>query len=460
MTSPTDSPNMRYLAAALMYDGDLRDKIIRMFEEEHRALAPEFDLDITRLAMLSYALRSRERTINLIYLAIFVLACVAALFGIGFAVITLVLAGAIAYFVEHHELTYHLKPHLREESYDLEAFERRLQDHNQGNALPRQVSIDAQNLLIYRGFNPFVGAGAPLGGWSFAVSIDKPKAELGQSKEMIPFSMREIWEAAQTSLENCGFLHARFRNMLVVSGKAIRNKEWILPSIYDMPVDHASAEQLDAFYDSNDPGLRLYKWIGVSDEGRQILFSYFLRLTRSGNQLYVEAVRFLLTPIMQKYRAIDEVAQPGDWGKATLVLTSLVLGPLVAILGVFTGGLTILDWLSERDLFGRRARKQIKEIERNVRYDFGAGASLREQVSSETYDHFFQMLDKERYAKILDKEILASIASFLDAHNIDTSDIKERQTTVLNNGVIVQGGEVRAEALAVGSGAQSSVRGG
>jgi hypothetical protein len=68
------------------------------------------------------------------------------------------------------------------------------------------------------------------------------------------------------------------------------------------------------------------------------------------------------------------------------------------------------------------------------------------------------MLDKEMYVKIFEKQLLVAIKDFLDAHNIDTSDIKERQTTILNSGVIVQGGEVKAEALSVGTGAQSSIR--
>jgi hypothetical protein len=46
---------------------------------------------------------------------------------------------------------------------------------------------------------------------------------------------------------------------------------------------------------------------------------------------------------------------------------------------------------------------------------------------------------------------------FLDAHGIDTSDLEERQTAVLNNGVIVTGGELRAQSLAVGQQARGTV---
>jgi hypothetical protein len=59
------------------------------------------------------------------------------------------------------------------------------------------------------------------------------------------------------------------------------------------------------------------------------------------------------------------------------------------------------------------------------------------------------------YTKVLERVILSSIITFLDAHHIDTSDLRERQTMILNSGIIVQGGDVKAESLAVGVGAQA-----
>jgi hypothetical protein len=60
------------------------------------------------------------------------------------------------------------------------------------------------------------------------------------------------------------------------------------------------------------------------------------------------------------------------------------------------------------------------------------------------------------YIKILERTILDAIIEFLDEHNIETSDIKQRQTTILNSGVIVHGGNVTAETLAVGEGSKAT----
>jgi NAD-dependent DNA ligase len=52
---------------------------------------------------------------------------------------------------------------------------------------------------------------------------------------------------------------------------------------------------------------------------------------------------------------------------------------------------------------------------------------------------------------------LEAFRAFLDDHGIDTSDIKDRGTQILNNGVIVSGGTVTAEGLAVGANAKASI---
>ncbi|MBF0608213.1 MAG: hypothetical protein HQL61_11775 [Magnetococcales bacterium] len=65
------------------------------------------------------------------------------------------------------------------------------------------------------------------------------------------------------------------------------------------------------------------------------------------------------------------------------------------------------------------------------------------------------MLDKEMYVKVLEREIIDSIADFLDKHNIDTSDFKDKATAIVNNGIFVQGGNIQANAIAVGAKAKA-----
>jgi hypothetical protein len=90
-------------------------------------------------------------------------------------------------------------------------------------------------------------------------------------------------------------------------------------------------------------------------------------------------------------------------------------------------------------------------------FDYGAVASVRGEASALEYQRYFQKLDKEMYMKILERKILDGIIEFLDMRNIDTSDLKERQTTILNSGGIVSGGSIPTENLAVGERARTVV---
>ncbi|MCP4147245.1 MAG: hypothetical protein GY757_05795, partial [bacterium] len=54
--------------------------------------------------------------------------------------------------------------------------------------------------------------------------------------------------------------------------------------------------------------------------------------------------------------------------------------------------------------------------------------------------------------------IVNSIIEFLDSKNVDTSDLKEKTSTILNSGVIISGGAMTAENITVGEKAKSIIK--
>ena len=53
------------------------------------------------------------------------------------------------------------------------------------------------------------------------------------------------------------------------------------------------------------------------------------------------------------------------------------------------------------------------------------------------------------YLKVLEKNILDSILTFLEENDVDVSELKQRQTMILNQGVILSGGSMTTESLSV-----------
>ena len=94
--------------------------------------------------------------------------------------------------------------------------------------------------------------------------------------------------------------------------------------------------------------------------------------------------------------------------------------------------------------------RSAKFIKDNPGFDYGATDSIRQAGTNGYYSHYFQKADATMINQMLEGQILNTIVDFLDEHNVDTSEIKERRTTILNSGIIVHGGDVNAQALAVG----------
>jgi hypothetical protein len=451
--NPTHSPVTRYLSASVLFDPLFRQKVIALVKDETRALAPELGLDLAKLARLSYLLQAREARYNFIFFWITLAVLILYLtLGLAAALLVLVPAAWGVYFYKSHEERSTLAPLLAPEDYDPERLEAALTAKYRDPALPRLMPGLDQNLVVYSGFSPFVGAGYPLNRWSFPIDISRPKESLGQRLEIKPFELVELYQAVEQAIGACQFEGFVAKDFLFVNGQQVRDQDWILPTIFSHPAYRVDEALVQKYLGNSDSRVRYYKWLQLFGWGNEIVVSYFVRFSRQGNHLFIGVDRFLLTPLAETHHWIDTTQEPS---RLSLALTAIFAGPFVAV----GGALALLDKIYETlgRTFGFEERAKIKEIENNLQFDYGVGTSLRQQTSSPVYQHYFQMLDQEMYIKILDRQLLETLTTFLDEHNIDTSDIKERQTAILNTGLIVQGGEVKAEALAVGSSAQAAV---
>ena len=101
--------------------------------------------------------------------------------------------------------------------------------------------------------------------------------------------------------------------------------------------------------------------------------------------------------------------------------------------------------------------RERKAVLHNPMHNYGAVQSIRELGTENTWRVYFQKLDREMHMTIVKNQFLDVLIAFLDARGIDTSEIKERGLHILNSGVIVSGGIISAESLAVGQGAQANI---
>jgi hypothetical protein len=185
----------------------------------------------------------------------------------------------------------------------------------------------------------------------------------------------------------------------------------------------------------------------------QLVLSTFVRFVVTPQHLFVEASHSLLTPVKDEYQEVDRLLPQPTFAQAIrLGWRSLLRLPARLILAPAA----ITRAASKPITRGLRKARQRREILSALRFNYGASASPREWASDTRYQRYFQQLDKDLYAKVVEKTLLQSIVLFLDAKGIDTGELVERQTTILNNGVYVTGGaSLTAESVAAGTGAQA-----
>ena len=294
-----------------------------------------------------------------------------------------------------------------------------------------------------------------LGGWSFVVDLGRPKEDdFGTKLDRIPFEVSELYAAFEQAINSLEIQGILVKDYLFANGADIRDDRLILPDIYGRPVQQMPLEIVKLHTGKSDFYMRHYKWIRIHDWKDELVFSYFLRTVVKGENLFIELSRFLLTPIADGYRQVDALKPIGWEMMLGTGLLSLIIAPFLPI---YTN-LVLLSKIPEfiNNTFGLKDRKRQGEIKNNPLFNYGATKSVRELLSSQKFRHYFQKLDREMYIKILDREILDTLVEFLDEHNIDTSQMQAEKTTILNNGVIVQGGNVQAQSLAVGTSAQAT----
>ncbi|NJO29738.1 MAG: hypothetical protein HC874_21020 [Richelia sp. SL_2_1] len=89
-------------------------------------------------------------------------------------------------------------------------------------------------------------------------------------------------------------------------------------------------------------------------------------------------------------------------------------------------------------------------IKENPGFNYGSITSIRENFSDTHYRNYFQFLDQDMYLKVIENALFEGIVEFLDSKNIDTSELKNKQSKIINEGIIMTGGEIRTGILAIG----------
>ena len=470
-----NSETTRLLCAAAYLDRQFRDLVIKFcVDDRHHALGACFGLDMTTVVQHC---RHAKRIIGMrsLYLLIpLVLAVIAGLnlFGsyqsglvaesgkaVAFLVILYLICFAICLYFQSRARSIVMQNFTRGK-FDPDAF---LQKDN--TPVEYLQAAETGNTVVYSGFSPFVGSGENMGAWSFALDLRKrasgdgltSKNEHRQSSGLSAGELQEITlEALYTrvarDITELGLDRVTLQDKLYVHGRDIRDDKRFLSDPLGRPRYRQEEQTVrNAMFGAQEKQVRHYRCVRVVDWSGELVLSIFLRFSKLGHNLFVEASYFLLTPVAERFRAVDAMSPYFNLGRfIKSIVATAVTTPFVTLWAPFE----LLGRIYGRFHRWSANREEDTLIRENPTFDYGAAFSFRQWASANEYRRYFQRLDKEMYLKILEKNILDSILTFLEEHDVDVSELKQRQNTILNQGVIVSGGNMTTQSMSVGLGAK------
>ncbi|MFI6922311.1 hypothetical protein ACIBIZ_20395 [Nonomuraea spiralis] len=312
----------------------------------------------------------------------------------------------------------------------------------------------AGNVTVFADYSPFVGHGSRINNWSFTMNV--AKARPGET--VVPFAVGELYDRVGAEIGALGLPGLTVENKLFVNGLDLRYETdpelqaAVLPDALLPPVPIVSERFIHELRDNPRTRARPYLTVSVTGWEGEVVISIFLRfvLLAEKGMMFTEAGYSLLPPLREAYREVDRlVNHPPAQRMARLA---------VAALGRTFGGLLLavpntVAAVSEPGRRRRQHRAGIKAI-RGHTFNYGAAHNPRERATDNLYHRYFQQLDKEMYVKAAEQRIMDAVADFLEEHNVDVSDLRDRQTTILNNGIFVTGqAQVTTNSMAAGTGA-------
>jgi hypothetical protein len=452
---PEVTATSRYFAAAAYHDGKFRRSVLNFARHGwYRARAPEFGIDEAFVTAHCRRAERREHVRDALMLLVFLLVAyepigwiwsypdeadqIVADYASNF--VLAVLAAALVLFVERL-ITEHFTT-TRQFARDAQPGSRQATD---------AAADEPQNLVVYGAYSPFVGSGYSVGGWSFSVNLERTRDEMGVVANPVPFASRDMLHFVASRLDRLHIRGLRHFQVLFADGRLVRDNAKKL--LDGGPIGRrVDADMIEAMDDSPADGARSYLCTNIVDWSGEIVLSVYLRCKKGDTNLFVEASYFLLAPPKRSFFKIDEAdPQLRLVAIARILFRSAVFSAFMLVAAVFR----LLAWMQAPINHWLERRRIRRAMKRNPRFNFGAVTSIRELGMENYYRVYFQQLDKERHVKTVEQCTIDAIVEFLGVHNIDTSDIRDRRSTILNNGVIVSGGNLNAGNMSVGENAKA-----
>lgn len=327
-----------------------------------------------------------------------------------------------------------------------------------GAAFPSCASVfdrlrnrPAEAETLYSDFSPFTGAGVRFEdeGWSFPIELRANHELRSRGAAPRPLDVPAIHRAMAAGLAGLGageLYPGDMLHRLEVRDRAFRSavrrdppEEWYgRLSVQDedggaLTLDRQWANLLDL---GSHERIRHYLEVRTRLWQDQLITTVFVRAYVQGGLLQVEGLAFVLPPIAERYRVVDEALPPQPWPDALGVLRQALM-----YFGRDVLTSVVEPWGVLRSAQRRRSRQKWYSRMRasNRPVDYAPKLSLRQLGEERRYQQLFQEMDVKRFFTAVRERAFSAVVRELDRAGYDTSEF-ERVSQIINNNLNLGGG--------------------
>ncbi len=303
------------------------------------------------------------------------------------------------------------------------------------------------NTVVFRGDNPFVGAGDIIDEAAFAIPLvpaEKTTTANGraarsphpdESAGVDLFEPTDVYQhvfiefdklKSSRSLSPSQRMHSMEMSHFVAAAaeEVLNNHEhprsrWAMTHLQTRPNTTMTTSMVNDAANHPIEWMRCFGQFKITSWDDELVVTAFLHVGCDDRILYVEWTCCALFPLQDAYRKLDDVKLK-SWRPPLLTLLDLVTFPatLPQRIKSALGGATPLR-------FTRPDKASA----------YGAQHSVREIASGHTTRSYFETADVTRYHEILRRHTLGAIAGFLDSRGLSSSEFTSRVMTLIDNSV-------------------------
>ena len=327
------------------------------------------------------------------------------------------------------------------------------------------------NVTVYSGYTPFLGYAPAASQWSVAVPLlpaDGPAGGPARAAAPEVFGVAELVDHVRARLravathgtadgaaaDGARSLESLFiEDRVFASGTSIGDDERFIRTTSLTPAARLSPDEVERIMEHPTGAVRHCLAFHVPLWGGDVVPSVFLHFSTAGTTLHLHCSNHVLGPVRAEYHVVDRLRGPLSPGARRTLLLDAV--PRTG--GAFhSAPFRALRQARFEERHSRRMSDELKALEQDPVYDFGARLSVRELAVSPNYHNYFQVVDAGRITSLVERHTFAAIREFLDARGYDTTDFRAQQQTILNQGLIQQGGMSIIGNQAIGTGATAT----